>query len=187
VIADLQADASRLSRLVDDLLVLAREDASAHRAAEVDLAEVARAAAADEPAASVVVRHTAAVSGDRDGLERAVANLVANAARYGPEGGSIMITVDAAGSLATIAVTDEGPGLGDVPLEQAQARFWRGPGAAAAEGSGLGLAIVAATAAGHGGRLTAAGGTFTIELPALRQLSGSPATPHGVEPRKDSM
>ena len=187
VVAELQADAVRLTRLVDDLLVLAREDASDVRTERVDLAEIARAAAADEPQASVVVRRPATALADRDSLERAVANLVANAARYGPPGGAIVVTVDVIEGVATIAVADQGAGLGDVPLEHAAARFWRGPGAETVQGSGLGLAIVSATAARHGGRLTASGGTFTIALPALRQLSDTPATPHGVEPGKDSL
>jgi len=75
VVAELQADAVRLTRLVDDLLVLAREDASDVRTERVDLAEIARAAAADEPQASVVVRRPATALADRDSLERAVANL----------------------------------------------------------------------------------------------------------------
>jgi two-component system OmpR family sensor kinase len=186
VTADLQADAERLSRLVDDLLVLAREDATLRRADRIELEDVAWAVAADEPRATVVVHRPAAVSGDRDALERAVSNLVVNAARHGPPGGSIVIAVDVEDTLARIAVTDEGPGLGDVTLEEATSRFWRGPGTASANGSGLGLAIVSATAARHGGRLTASGGTFAIELPALRRLSGMTATPPGVESRKDT-
>jgi|tagenome__1003787_1003787.scaffolds.fasta_scaffold20927277_2 two-component system OmpR family sensor kinase len=185
VVGDLQADAARLARLVEDLLALAREDRVMHHPAEVALDEVARAAAADEPSAIVEVRQAAMVSGDRDALERAVSNLVANAVRYGPHGAPIRLIVDGAGGVATITVSDEGRGLGAIPLEQATARFWRGAAADGTQGSGLGLSIVAATATRHGGRLTADGGTFMLELPLLRRVSDSAATPQGAEPRKD--
>jgi two-component system OmpR family sensor kinase len=104
------------------------------------------------------------VLGDRAALERALRNLIENAERHGPAGGRIAVRVATGGARATLAVTDEGAGLAPEQAEQAFARFWRGPGAAPG-GTGLGLAIVRATAERHGGRATADGSTFAIELP----------------------
>ena len=179
VLADIEADASRLSTLLDDLLALAREDAAAPVTGEpVALEDVARAAAAADPGAVVVVQPgagEATVLGERLTLERAVSNLVRNARAHGPEGGEITVTVAHDGEHATISVVDEGPGLDPVAAESAFERFWRGPGARG-EGSGLGLAIVRAIAERHGGRVTVQGARFVIELPALRDLSRSGRT-----------
>ena len=175
VLADLEAAAARLSELLDDLLALAREDAAAPvPLAVVDLADVARAAAAADPAADVRAE-PASVLGDRAALERAAGNLVRNARRHGPEGGRIAVTVERAGERARLSVADEGPGLGEAEAAHAFERFWRGPGAHG-EGSGLGLAIVRAIAERHGGAVAAAGSRFTIELPLLRESSSSART-----------
>jgi signal transduction histidine kinase len=179
VLADIEADAARLSALLDDLLALAREDAAAPLAGEpVALEEVARAAAAADPGAVVVVEAgagEATVFGERLTLERAVSNLVRNAREHGPDGGAITVTVARDGDRATISVADEGPGLDAAAAEHAFERFWRAPGARG-EGSGLGLAIVRAIAERHGGRVAVDGARFEIELPALRDLSRSGRT-----------
>jgi two-component system OmpR family sensor kinase len=180
VIADIEADAARLSALLDDLLALAREDAAAPLSGgePVALEEVARAAAAADPGAVVVVEpgaDTATVLGERLTLERAVGNLVRNARVHGPDGGQITVTVARVGDLATISVADEGSGLDAAAADKAFERFWRAPGAGG-DGSGLGLAIVRAIAERHGGRVAIDGARFVIELPALRDLSRSGRT-----------
>ncbi len=171
-LADLEADAARLSALLDDLLALAREDAAAPAAGEpVDLAELARAAADGEtrlelPDGPVLVR------GERSALERAIGNLVANARRHGPPGGTVTIAAGAHDGRAFVSVADEGPGIPAEQAERAFERFWRAPGARG-EGSGLGLAIVRAVAERHGGTVAVDGATFRIELPAVKDLSSS--------------
>ena len=165
-LADIEADAARLSGLLDDLLALAREDAAAPvRGAPVDLVALARDAAAADPDAEVVTDSEAVVRGERPALERAVGNLVRNARKHGPPGGRITITVARAGDRARLTVADEGPGLTPAEAARAFERFWRGP-QASGEGSGLGLAIVRSTAERHGGRVEVAGSRFTIDLPA---------------------
>jgi two-component system OmpR family sensor kinase len=160
VLADIEADAARLSGLLDDLLALAREDAAAPPPGEsVDLAEIAREAAADD----VLAPEPVIVLGERPALERAVGNLVHNGRSHGE--GRITIAVERDGDRARISVADEGGGLTREQAEHAFERFWRGPGAAAT-GSGLGLAIVRAIAERHGGRVTVDGSRFTIDLPA---------------------
>jgi signal transduction histidine kinase len=165
-LADLEADAARLSALLDDLLALAREDAAAPAAgALVDLAEIARAAAAADPHADVEADGPVLVHGEAPALERAVGNLVRNARRHGPPDGRIAVEVAREGDVARLTVTDEGAGLTGEAAEHAFERFWRGP-AARGEGSGLGLAIVRAIAERHGGTASVDGARFTLELPA---------------------
>jgi len=102
-----------------------------------------------------------AVRGDRQALERALANLLENARRYGK--GRMAVEVSSANGRAFLAVADEGSGVQPYEAERAFERFWRGR--RDTPGSGLGLAIVRATAERHGGRAYATGARFTIELP----------------------
>jgi signal transduction histidine kinase len=164
LVAELEHDTDRLTRLADDLLTLSREEVSTPPMELVRLDELARA----RPAAGVVVGGEAvSVRGDRDALERALANLVENARRHGR--GRITVETRTHDGLALLTVADEGPGLRSEEAALAFGRFWRGRAGGA--GSGLGLAIVKATAERHGGRAYADGSRFTIELPAVRDLS----------------
>jgi signal transduction histidine kinase len=172
VLADLQADAERLSRLVHDLLALSREDAGGDLDDEVRLDALAREAAARDARITVDALSSVAVRGDRAALERALLNLVENAERYGPPGGRVTVSVSRANGLGRLSVRDEGPGLDEAAAVHAFERFWRG--AHDGEGSGLGLSIVRATAERHGGRVRVDGSEFTIELPALTDFSNDP-------------
>ena len=164
VLREIEADAARLSALLDDLLALAREDAAAPvRGEPVDLAAVAREAA--DEGTDVTAPEAVFVRGERPALERAVGNLVRNARRYGPPEGRIAVAVVRDGDRVLLSVEDEGPGLTAAEADQAFERFWRGP-AAQGPGSGLGLAIVRAIAERHGGRVTVQGSRFTVALPA---------------------
>jgi signal transduction histidine kinase len=168
VLADLEADAARLSELLDDLLALAREDAAAPARGEpVDLAEVARAAA--DPGAEIDAR-SVTVQGERAALERAAGNLVRNARRHGR--GAVTISTRRDGDRALLTVADEGPGLLPEEAERAFERFWRGA-SARGDGSGLGLAIVRAIAQRHGGRVRVEGAAFTIDLPLPPDSQGA--------------
>ncbi len=104
------------------------------------------------------------VSGDAEGLARAIDNLLDNAERHGPAGGEVRVALVHEGGEARVAVTDQGAGFEPGTEEDAFGRFWRGAGTGA-PGSGLGLAIVRATAERHGGRAWAAGSTVTLALP----------------------
>ena len=160
VLAELERDATRLSTLLDDLLALAREDAAGARPEErVDLDALVRGVVDGEPRV-VVEGRGSAVAGDPEALRRAIANLVENAGKYGPPDGRITVALNG----GRVSVSDEGPGLDDEAATHAFERFWRGP-SARGEGSGLGLAIVRSIAERHGGRVSADGATFTIELP----------------------
>jgi two-component system OmpR family sensor kinase len=184
LVAELEQDTKRLARLADDLLALSREEAAVQPDDAVRLDELAHAVARSDPAVEVVAPAPVSVRGDRGALERALANLVQNAHRHGPTGGRITVEAATGDGTATLSVSDEGPGLQPYEARRAFERFWRGrPGT---PGSGLGLAIVRATAERHGGRAYAEGSRFTIELPALRDLSESGATTGREEPPKGS-
>jgi two-component system OmpR family sensor kinase len=157
VVADIQAGADRLGELLDDLLALAREDASASLQAEpVRLAELAD---------GVVIERDVWTGGERAALERAVDNLVRNAHKHGVP--PVTVTVGGDGGWAFVRVEDSGPGPRDP--ERIFERFHRGQ-EAQGEGSGLGLAIVRAIAERHGGRVEVDGARFTL---VVRELSNS--------------
>ena len=172
LVAELEADAERLTVLADDLLTLSREESAAAPTEPVRLDVLARSAAEAHARADVEASEPVVVHGDHAALERALANLVRNAELYGPKGGRITLATEAVNGAVRLSVSDEGPGPKDP--EQAFARFWRGEHGE--PGSGLGLAIVRATAERHGGRAYAEGSRFTIELPGLRNLSESVPT-----------
>jgi signal transduction histidine kinase len=171
--ADLEADIARLGRLVDALLAVAREDAAVPPSEEVRLAEVV-APFADDPQVQVEADGDVRLRGDRAAITRAVANLVANAKLYGPQGQPVTVRVERSGDKVLMSVSDQGEGIPPELAEQASTRFWRGPGSAGREGSGLGLALVRATAERHGGRLVIDGATVSMVLP-LRDSSESGA------------
>jgi signal transduction histidine kinase len=106
--------------------------------------------------------------GDRDMLLQAVANLLDNAVKFTPEGGTIRLTAGApARGKREISVSDEGPGL--APLDRARAgeRFFRADPSRALPGSGLGLSLVKAVAALHGGELQLGDARPGAERPGL--------------------
>ncbi|MEA2170337.1 MAG: hypothetical protein QOF76_3637 [Solirubrobacteraceae bacterium] len=147
-------EAERLSRLADDLLVLARADQGALPLRREDLdvvtllrdrAEHAAPLAGDRP---ITVEATGTVSGDRDRLAQALDNLIANAVKHGA--GTIALHAEQGDGAVELHVLDDGPGFAD--LDRAFERFAH----EGQDGTGLGLAIVEAIAAAHGGRAGAA-------------------------------
>jgi two-component system OmpR family sensor kinase len=174
-------EAERLSRLADDLLVLARADQGrlplrSEPVAAGELLEAAarRAATAAGAAGRTVVAPVdaggAAVAlADPDRTAQALDNLIANALAHGE--GDVRLTARAADGRVELHVTDRGPGFPDELLEHAFERFSRGDPARTGEGTGLGLAIVAAVAEAHGGAVGArnppeGGADVWISLPA---------------------
>ncbi len=170
----------RMSRLVADLLLLARADAGRlgqHR--RCDLAEVAGDAAAE--AAPLMGERTLLVDNDRplrvqgnpDELHRMVLNLLDNAARHTPAGATIELSLRAENGNAIVEVADDGPGIPPAMRSQVFDRFVRGEGPAdtvRGTGTGLGLAIVAAVADSHAGSVEAlespsGGALFRARIP----------------------
>jgi two-component system, OmpR family, sensor kinase len=164
VLADLENDAQRLARLLDDLLALAREDAAGPLSVElVRLDRLALALAG--PRVSVVAPAPVTVRGDAGALTRAIGNLIENALVHGPADEVVTVEVHELDGRARVAVTDRGQGLRPDQAEHAFERFWRAPATDGPPGSGLGLAIVRATAERHGGGVSVSGATFTLDLP----------------------
>jgi len=173
----------RMSRLVSDLLLLARADAGrAGQHIRCDLAEVAGNAAVE--ISPTLVEHELAienevrlaVEGNPDELHRMVLNLLDNAAQHTPPGTAIELRLRRQGAEAVVEVADDGPGIPPSMREQVFGRFVRGDGPAdraVGTGSGLGLAIVAAVSASHGGSVEAAesdggGALFRVRLPLAK-------------------
>ncbi|CAN5655343.1 hypothetical protein BH24ACT26_BH24ACT26_12310 [soil metagenome] len=171
----------RMSRLVDDLLALARLDAPNALTETVDLSAVAEDVA-DEFGAAAVERYVhldrfivrdVHVQGDTQALRRAAANLVENAIAFSPTGSPVTIGAGRQGEWAWIAVDDAGPGIPRDQQRNVFERFWRSDESRSREqgGSGLGLAIVRQIVDMHSGvvRLFSepgAGSTFVLWLPA---------------------
>lgn len=112
------------------------------------------------------------VDGDRDLLTQAVANLLSNAVRYTPEGGSISITMMRQDGFASIRVKDTGVGISEEDLSHVFSRFWRADTARTSVGGGLGigLALVREVADQHRGHVgvesvLGEGSTFIISIP----------------------
>jgi signal transduction histidine kinase len=177
-----------MSRLVDDLLVLARQEVTEPARVTTDLCSLVEesveefAATAEEAGVEVRVACTPAeASVDPDAVRRAVANLVDNALRVAPAGSAVAVSAGAEDSWSWIAVTDEGPGMPPEHHEAAFRRFWRAdPARSRAEGgTGLGLAIVKEATEAHGGGVKlfsspGAGATFVLWLPREPQPVGTP-------------
>ena len=111
------------------------------------------------------------VSGSATRLERAIDNVLDNAIKWSPAGGTVEVTV-ADGALT---VRDHGPGIADADLPHVFDRFYRAPAARGMPGSGLGLAIVKQTIDDHGGTLQVAnaesgGTTVSVRFDALTKL-----------------
>ena len=169
VLADLQRDAERLARLVDDLLVLERSGAAGQAPSRLDLAAVVAEVAGAHDDGRVVVGSVAPLSvlGEHEALTRVLENLIENGLVHGPPGGKVTVSLARRGASALLTVSDQGPGPDPAQHEQMFERFWRGPGSAERPGSGLGLSIVSAIVERHGGRITVDGSTFTVELGPL--------------------
>ncbi|HEX2691870.1 MAG TPA: ATP-binding protein [Kofleriaceae bacterium] len=177
----------RLARVMDSLLRFAQADAaSPASAAEVELAELVddvtamHASAARAAGVELVVQCATDVHvrGDADMLSTAISNLVANAIRYTPRGGTITATIELGEGAAHIHIDDTGRGLAPGEIEAIFAPFARGTQGKTADTSGLGLGLPIARkiAEHHGGTIAArnrqAGGArFSIRLPLPRNAS----------------
>jgi two-component system OmpR family sensor kinase len=180
MVASALRSSRRMSRLVSDLLILARADAGrATPRRECDLAEIAASAALEATPLAAHRRieldadEAVPVLGNPDELHRLVANLIDNAIRHTPDGTRIAIRVARNDGSGLLDVSDDGPGLPAALGGQIFERFVRGSGPAdqaSDAGTGLGLAIVRAVADSHGGVVEAGasesgGARFTVDLP----------------------
>jgi signal transduction histidine kinase len=166
----------RSIHLVEQLLTLARSEPQelAPSAQNVDLRSIAAQAIADtHPLASARSielsldgESPAFIRGDADALRALVRNLVDNAVRYSPPGGSVRVRCEAQAGRVRLRVTDSGPGIPPADRARVFDRFHRQPGRQEL-GTGLGLAIVKAVAARHGAAVNlgdAPGGGLEVQV-----------------------
>jgi two-component system OmpR family sensor kinase/two-component system sensor histidine kinase BaeS len=173
-----------LARLVDDLRILSLAEAGQLplRSDVVDVGELladvrtsfsGQAEAAGLDLQVVVEGDALSIIGDAGRLEQVLSNLVANAVRHTPAGGSVALRAQGSGHGVRIVVQDTGEGIPAADLPYIFDRFWRGDKSrshARGAGSGLGLAIARQLVEAHGGRIgveseLGEGTTFIIELP----------------------
>jgi signal transduction histidine kinase len=178
--AIVQNAAGRMTHLVDDLLLYARQEVPSYDVAPIDVSDLVAMAAAEfrapAEARSIAVESASEpdlwVTGDRVALRQALANLLANAVRLAPEGGQIRVAAGRQTGWIWMAVEDQGPGIAEEDQAAVFQRFWRGEDPPGRRGtrSGLGLSIVRQIAEAHHGevRLTSTegvGSTFSLWLP----------------------
>lgn len=182
----------RISRLVDELLLLARSERPDFLALEtVDLGALseelfAKASSLAERDWRLHSRATGLVVADRQRLTQAVMSLTQNAVQQTAEGDRIELGTARDEGVARLWVRDEGPGISADDQEQIFERFARGRNGGRYEGTGLGLAIVRAIAEAHGGSVhlssrPGAGAMFTIAIPIDRDHR--PVEDHGGDGR----
>jgi signal transduction histidine kinase len=110
------------------------------------------------------------VKGDPDLLFQAVANLLDNAVKHGPQNGSILLSAGRRADYVKISISDSGPGIPQNERERVFDRFYRVPGSEPAPGVGLGLSLVRSVAELHGGAVRfgepAVGSVAILTLPA---------------------
>ncbi|MPZ91382.1 MAG: HAMP domain-containing protein [Actinobacteria bacterium] len=172
----------RMSKMVDDMLALARLESPQQLDERVDIGEVANEIAEEFTAVAqshdVELRRSISdgifVAGDRYALKRALANLAQNALRYSPAESSITIAAGSKDGWVWTAVEDQGPGIAPEHRHQVFERFWRADKSRSRSlgGSGLGLSIVQQVAQAHSGLVKLSsevgrGSTFVIWIPAL--------------------
>ncbi|MBD3923731.1 HAMP domain-containing histidine kinase [Nocardioides cavernae] len=174
---DVRGQIEELSALVGDLVELARDEPTTRVVAEVDLTDVV------ERAVTRVRRRAQDVSfdvdlgpwrvvGDSNSLERAVTNLLDNAAKWSPPQGTVTVRL----SDGVLTVDDQGTGVAEADRPHVFERFYRAEESRAMPGSGLGLAIVRQVIDRHGGQLQVTeapggGARFALWLPGVAAVT----------------
>lgn len=176
VLASNAEEYERLARMIGDMLFLAQADNGliVPQRETVDLALQVRElfdffeALAEEKALRLSLTGSGQVSGDKLMLRRALANLLANAIRHSPAGGSIGVRIGTGGDGTTLSIENTGEPIASEHLERIFDRFYRADPARSrsGEGAGLGLAITRSIIRAHGGDIAVrcAGGSVCFEM-----------------------
>ena len=177
--ADVEAQLAELTTLIGDLVDMARHEERQPEPIEVRLDSIVERAVdrarRRAPGLAFDTHLTAgSVRAQPALLERAVLNILDNAAKWSPPGGTVEVWLQR-GACWTLDVHDHGPGIAPEDLPHVFDRFYRAAGARSMPGSGLGLAIVKQVMAGHGGTVAAwvppEGGTVVhVELPTVPEV-----------------
>jgi two-component system, OmpR family, sensor histidine kinase MprB len=199
MLTDVVEQSEELASLVNDLIELARGDEPGAETDDVRLDWIAEEsltrARRNAPGLRFVATiEPALLDGIPERLGRAINNLLDNASRHSPAGGTIELDADPTG----IRVRDHGDGVAETDLPYLFDRFYRGSNSRGRQGSGLGLAIVRQVTEQHGGTAAVAnapggGALFTLTLPAIspeqdaRDEQADVLGADGAEPRPDSL
>jgi heavy metal sensor kinase len=174
---DIASESERMSRMVQDLLTLARADAGYHlEKYPLDLRpiveDVSRQAQKLQPTRRVELQdgQPAIVTGNADALKQLLWILIDNAFKHTAENGHVKVQLEPGSSWTTLVVSDNGPGIPPSDLERIFERFYQSDTSRSGEGTGLGLAIARWIAREHGGKVSASnnpegGARFTVQLP----------------------
>jgi two-component system sensor histidine kinase MprB len=181
LLADLIEQSGELGALIGDLLETARDGDGAAAMDTVDLREivseeVARLAARERGLRFESDLRPVRVLAHEPRLRRALVNLLDNAVKWSPPGGTVSVSLHDGG----LTVSDEGPGFAPGDLPHVFDRFYRSAVARSVPGCGLGLSIVEKIAREHGGAVTAANGSqggavVQLSLPCLGPAAPAPA------------
>jgi PAS domain S-box-containing protein len=174
-------NATRLGRLIEDLLFVSAIDAGGlefrrerlrldSAVAEV-VGDLAPSARAQEVTIEAAIDGPVELLGDEGRLKQAVGNLLENAVKFAPRGSEVTVRVCVRAGEALVEVTDQGPGIPAAEQHRIGERFFRASTAASVDGTGLGLSITREILARHAGTLEiesvpGAGATFRMRLPA---------------------
>jgi len=188
-LAQIQRESERMSRLVNDLLTLARADAGQPLARELvalgplldEVAAQARVLAQGQQV-SLAATAEATVLGDADTLRQLLLILLDNALQHTPEGGSVNLRLEAQAGEARISVRDAGQGIAPEDLPHIFERFYQADRARSGGGVGLGLAIARWIVAEHRGEIEVSsspgeGSVFLVRLPLATPASSPNALP----------
>jgi two-component system, OmpR family, sensor kinase len=193
LMSQITGEADRMSRLVADLLLLARFDTGRpldRRPTDLAslAAEAVQRARVIDPGRPITIEAAdpVIVDGDEERLRQVIDNLIGNALRHTPSGSPVAVTVSGGTSHADLTVTDHGPGMTEEQASRVFERFYRTDDARTRErgGAGLGLAIAASLAAAHGGEITVdtgrgLGAAFHLRLPQAYTLQGTATESQG--------
>ncbi|CAN5417353.1 HAMP domain-containing sensor histidine kinase [soil metagenome] len=173
---DIRAQIDELTTLIGDLTELARDEPLAPVVGEVDLSEIVDVSVARVRRRAVhatfdVETEPWAVVGEAGALERAITNLLDNAAKWSPPGGTVRVRLRD----GELTVEDEGPGIAAADRAKVFDRFWRSEESRTMPGSGLGLSIVRQVAERHSGSVEATGAPGGGARLVLRLPGGVPA------------
>ncbi len=181
---EIHREAERMSRLVGDLLALARADAGhVLRREPVELAQLTRQAAnqasrlADDRQVMMEELDPVVVSGDPDALRQLLLILLDNAVKYTPAGGRITVRLREQAGQVRLTVSDTGIGIEPEHVPHIFERFYRADSARTAGGTGLGLSIARWIVGQHGGHIEVTssrgqGSIFTVHLPKESSVTG---------------